>query len=307
MVDAFQMLGEYPAATIAHKLREIGDDEAAEFYEFQAARMLPVRPEGFFTPRRWLDTEHQFGFIPLFKPGADRFHPIVSASNIAPDPSLMHQRINIRLDRLYAHSYPPPLLHMGTPVHTILFTFEARNQVEGGSEAIACNQTYHARSGQGAAVAGSPIFIGLTVGTHGIDFKGKTVHIGNASDEQLVTALTSEVTVTGLSLLTTAQPALAPFIKLAQQLALMAGNRWKNTPIQRFQLGLDYDTGASGARLAIGSYVVAQVRRPDEIVWSDWSYDAETGTIVRTYLADGEEAYTLPHNTVIVRVSAYQE
>jgi hypothetical protein len=46
-------------------------------------------------------------------------------------------------------------------------------------------------------------------------------------------------------------------------------------------LGLDFETGATGARLAVGSYVVAQTEQPNDIVWSEWAYDAETGTIMR--------------------------
>jgi hypothetical protein len=307
MVEEFKMLGELPPAEIAQNLREIGDDEAAEFYEQQAAAGIHYIPEGIFTPRRWLDTQHQYGFIPPFEPGTKRFHPIISATNKPPDNSLENQRINIRLDWLKVHEYPPALISFGDNIHTILFTFEARNQVEGGSEPIAFNQTYRARTGQEAAVSGSPIFIGLTVGPNGISFSGETVNVGNSSDEKLISAMTSQATTTGLNLLTTAQPALAPFVSLAKELGILLGKRWRNTPVQKFWLGLDFDKGALGARLAVGSYVVAQVRRANEIIWSDWSYDMETGTIVRTNLAEGEEPYTLPYNTVVFRVSKYRE
>ena len=64
---------------------------------------------------------------------------------------------------------------------------------------------------------------------------------------------------------------------------------------------------ALGARLAIGSYIVVQVPRANEISWSDWSYDASLGTIVRTNLAEGEDAYILPYNAIVFRVSKYQE
>lgn len=307
MAEEFKMLGELPPTGIARKLREIGDDEAAEFYEQQADVAIPYLPEGLFSPRRWLDTQHQYGFIPLFEAGTQRFHPIISATNMPPDKSLQNQRINIRLDWLKVHEYPPPFISLGDNIHTILFTFEARNQVEEGSELIAFNQTYQARTGQDAAVSGSPIFIGLTVGPNGIRLLGETVNVGNSSDEKLISAMTSQATTTGLNLLTTAQPALAPFVSLAKELGILLGKRWKNTPVQKFWLGLDFEEGALGARLAIGSYIVAQVRRANEIVWSDWCYDVETGTIVRTNLAEGEEPYTLPYNTIVFRVSKYRE
>jgi hypothetical protein len=307
MVEEFKMLGEMPPAEIAQKLREIGDDEAAEFYEQQAAIRLQYIPEGIFTPRRWLDTQHQYGFIPSLEVGSERYHKIISATNMLPDHSLEKQRINIRLDWLRVYEYPPPLINLGDNIHTILFTFEAQNQVEGGSEPIAFNQTYHARTGQDVAVSGSPIFIGLTVGANGISFLCETINVGNSSDEKLVTAITSEATKAGLNLLTTAQPALAPFVSLAKKLSISLINRRKNTPVQKFSLGLDFDEGAPGTRLAIGSYIVAQVRRANDIVWSDWSYDTETGTIVRTNLAEGEEPYLLPFNAIVFRVSKYRE
>src|SRR6266481_9782688 len=113
MPEEFKMLGELPPAEIAQKLREIGDDEAAEFYELQAAKGVRSIPEGIFTPRRWLDTEHQYGFIPTFEPGPERFHKIISASNMLPDNLLANQRINIRLDWLRVYDYPPPLINFG--------------------------------------------------------------------------------------------------------------------------------------------------------------------------------------------------
>ncbi len=307
MVEEFKMLGELPPIEIAQKLREIGDDEAAAFYEQRVASGAHSIAEGIFTPRRWLDTQHQYGFIPLFEPSTKRFHQIISATNMSSDNSLENQRVNIRLDWLRAYEYPPPLISLGGNIHTILFTFEAQNQVEGGSEPIAFNQTYHARTGQDVAVSGSPIFIGLTVGANGISFLCETINVGNSSDEKLVIAITSEATKAGLNLLTTAQPALAPFISLAKELSVSLINRRKNVPVQKFSLGLDFDKGVPGARLAIGSYIVAQVRKANDIVWSDWSYDTEAGTIVRTNLAQDEESYLLPYNAIVFRVSKYRE
>jgi len=40
------------------KLREIGDHEAAEFYELQANQGFSFIPEGRFIPRKWLDTSY---------------------------------------------------------------------------------------------------------------------------------------------------------------------------------------------------------------------------------------------------------
>ncbi|HEY4388735.1 MAG TPA: hypothetical protein VGN34_30150 [Ktedonobacteraceae bacterium] len=298
MEETFQMLGELPPAEIAQKLREIGDDEAAEFYEQQAARGPSFIPEGRFIPHKWLDTAHQHGFIPLVEPGLERYHNIISATNMPPDASLLDQRVNIRLDWLRAYDYPRSFLNNEDNIHTILFTFEAKNQVEGGSEPLAFNQSYYARTGQDAAVVGHPIFIGLTIGPNGIGFAGETVNVSNSSDEQLVAAITSEAAQSGLSLLTTAQPALTPFVSLAKKLSVSLIHRRKNVGVQRFSLGLDFDSGATGARLAIGSYVVVQA---SGITWSDWCYDADSNTIC----SSSDKRKMIPYNTIIFRVSKY--
>ena len=196
---------------------------------------------------------------------------------------------------------------MGTNIHTILFSFEARNQVQGNSEAVAFNQTYEARSGQDAAVTGYPIFIGLTASPNGVAFSCRTVNVNNSTDQQLVKAINSETVTAGLSLLTTTQPALAPFVDVARALCVSLANHSKNAPVQKFVLGLDFDTGTAGARLAVGNYVVAQVARADEINWSDWKFDSETGTVVRINLAEGETPYSLPYNAIVFRVSPYAE
>ena len=55
--------------------------------------------------------------------------------------------------------------------------------------------------------------------------------------------------------------------------------------------------------------MVAQTARADDIVWSEWAYDAETGTIMRDpkSLAQGERPYPLPYNAFVFRVSRHTE
>ena len=109
------------------------------------------------------------------------------------------------------------MLNLGDNVHTILFTFEAHNQVEKGKEEpVAFNQLYKARVGQDAAVTGQPVFIGLTVGVNGVGFVCRTVNVSNSTDEEFVAIFNSETVTAGLSLLTTAQPALGPLTTLAR-------------------------------------------------------------------------------------------
>jgi hypothetical protein len=256
----------------------------------------------------WLNTQHQYGYIAPFVPGEKRYHPIVSASNMAADTSLQGERVNIRLDHLRVYQYPRPW-HSPANQHTILFSFEARNQVESAKEEpVAFNRLYQARTGQDAAVTGEPIFIGLTVGGNGLGFVCRTVNVANSSDEALVAIFESEAVTAGLSLLTIAQPALVPLTSLARGICETLAKNKRNVFVQQARLGLDFDTGATGARLAIGSYVVVQTARPDEIAWSEWAYDANTGAVTRhpDHLADGERPYPLPYNAFTFRVSRYQ-
>ncbi len=311
MTEELIPLGEQPPEVILEKLRELEGPESAERY---ARRLEPGRKglEGLFGDKPWLNTQHQYGFIPRYRPGQERYHKIVSASNM-PDgqalsyATLVDKRINIKLDYLRIHQYPPPLLSLGDNKHTILFNFEARNQVKEGAEAVAFNQTYEARSGQDVAVKGQPIFIGLNVGPQGVLFSCRTVNVSNSNDDSVVKAINSEAVSMGLNLLTTAQPALVPFVGVARGLWTSLAKHSQNTLVQRFTLGLDFEAGTTGAQLGIGSYVVAQVPRADEITWSEWKLDAENGTIVRADLAEGEETYSLPYNTVVFRVSPYEE
>jgi hypothetical protein len=305
MQKEFVPLGERPINEIISKLNEIGEVEVVS--KLNAYTKSPLASKSGRSIKPWLNTQHQYGFIPLYEPGSSRFHQIVSASNMQADESLRNQRINIKLGYLRVYEYPKPFIYFGKNKHIIYFTFEARNQIPNGGEPVAFNQTYEATSGQDAAVTGYPIFIGLNVGLNGVEFSCKTVNVGNTNDKELVNAIYSDAMTSGLNLLTTAQPVLAPFVGIARGLCVSLAERSKNVPVQKFALGLDFETGATGARLATGSYVVAQVERANEINWSDWKFDAETGTIVRTTLVDGVEPYPLPYNAIVFRVSKYLE
>lgn len=258
----------------------------------------------------WLNTQHQFGFIAPFTLGEKRYNPITSASNMLATDSLRGQRINIHLAYLRVYQYPTPLFNLHHSVHTILFTFEARNQlVTDKEESVAFNQIYKARAGQDAAVTGQPVFIGLTVGGNGVGFVCRTVNVSNSTDEEFVEIFNSEAVTAGLNLLSTAQPALGPLSTLARGLCVSLSTHNRNVPVQEVNLGLDFENGALGARLAVGSYVVAQTARAGDIDWSEWAYDVETGTIMRDpkCLAPGEKPYPLPYNAFVFRVSRFYE
>jgi hypothetical protein len=145
------------------------------------------------------------------------------------------------------------------------------------------------------------------VGPNGLSFSCKTVNIGNSSDQDLLQAINSEGAEKGLQLLTIAQPALGPLVGVARGICNVLAERSKNVAVQQFTLGLDFDDGSTGSRLSTGSYIVSQVPKADEISWNDWNYDSQTGAIVRKNLAPGEKTYVLPYNTIVFRISKFQE
>jgi hypothetical protein len=127
------------------------------------------------------------------------------------------------------------------------------------------------------------------------------MNVGNSSDKKLIEAISSPAMKQGLKLLTATQPALAPFVGIATGLFKSLKN--KNDVVHDFTLGLDFATGATGMRLAEGTYVVVQVPHPNTLTWSDWKYDVEHGTPVKVNLTVGEKQHVLHYNTLMFRVS----
>src|SRR5438552_3052239 len=102
--DDLPVLGKLPPEQAAAKLREVGEDEAADMLEMaQEAQVKSFemgRKEWWpFQDRPWQHTGHAFGYLAPSAPGNDplAIHP---AGNIAADPSLKHARIKITLNRL---------------------------------------------------------------------------------------------------------------------------------------------------------------------------------------------------------------
>ena len=72
MPEQFTVLGYQPYNVIAERLHEIGDHEAAQYYEAQAGNLASLE-EGGIWPRAWLNTQHQYGFLASSQPGSERF------------------------------------------------------------------------------------------------------------------------------------------------------------------------------------------------------------------------------------------
>lgn len=235
--------------------------------------------------------EHQIGYLGF---GASTGTSVTPAANIQPNKSL--KRIIVRLDHLYIHDYP------GRGARRIMFKFEAKNQLTStGEEDVTFSQIYDAMEQQGAPVIGFPIFIGLNVGPHGVGFQGGTINVENDSDRAALNFMNSGPFKNGLQLLTTAQPAIAPFAGTITGMTELILKRNENRKVQDFFLGLDFDENAAfGARLAEGNYIVVQAPS-SAFQWGDWTYDAESQRVLH------KTAKTMiPFNYVCFRVTKMQ-
>lgn len=272
MTDDDRMLGELPPAAIAEYLREIGDPKGAERFEKAAAQ-----PQGqgfaasFLGKDQYAYTGMVVGFIARDAGGPSG---IVDANAIDADPDLKNRRIKVTLDQFHVQSYP------GNGKHRILCEFAGQNQLIDEAEELKFALTLEANDGEGAGVSGKPIFMGLTVGDDGLNFRGQTVHVRSSTDDLVLEALNGEAFKNGLSLMTTMQPALKPFVSLATGVVKAAIKRRGNQRVYKFDIGLDFNKNNLSARLRRGSYVVVQTRDEDW-VWSNFEFVSATRTIKR--------------------------
>lgn len=293
------VLGKLRPAQAAEKLREVGEIKAAAALETAAeTKTFGVRGIWPFQDKPWQHTAHAFGYLAPAPPGSDTL-PIKHAGNIQADLSLKKSRVKITLDCLRVAAYP------GGGTHRILFDFYAQNQVPGNVEHLHFNATYRVLEGERAAILCYPIFVGLNVGTEGVAFKCYTINVKNDDDEALLGFLESDVFKTGLRLVSTAQPAIAPLSGMAVALTKSVASKHKNVPVQDFYLGLDFTNIATGARLATGSYLVVQIPESLRSVWdwNDWVYQPTSGQIVNK----DDPKKLIPYNYLVFSVSRYEE
>lgn len=296
--DDIKVIGEYDSHNLTTKLEEISSSDlelSKGLVQSKDADKL-LRFFGLIKQQPWMQATHKYGYIAPQQTGATEPQEIHHPGEITADSSLKNSRINIRLDRLRIHKYP------GDSTHNIMVNFAARNQVADSQETVTFSQTYRVGEGQTAGVAGYPIFMGLNVGAQGVAFEGSTVNVNNEADQAILAALESPPFQSGLSLLTTAQPAIAPFTEITIGVMKALANRTKNVPVQKFSLGLDFENAPMGIRLAEGNYIAAQVPSETAIEWHKWIYRPDIGTIV--HRADSSEM--LPFNYLVFRVSRYE-
>ncbi len=312
--DTVPVLGTLPPAELAAKLRAMGETATADAIEHALAGgeegavrgtgQFNLLPPGFSVgPFRgpipaYGHTAHAFGYLPPV-PAHHVPPPIEHAGNIKPDLTLRNARIKITLDLLRVADYP------GAGMHQVLFDFYGQNQVPGPPEDVHFNLTCRVQEGERAAVLGYPIFVGLNVGSEGVAFRCSIVNVKNEDDEKLIGFLDSDIFKAGLSLAATAQPALKPLSSMVVGLANWVATGHQNAKVQEFQLGLDFSTIGTRAKLAEGSYIVVQIPESFQIMWNwdDWVYRPSTGQIV----AKADLTTLIPYNYLIFGVSRYTE
>jgi len=193
---------------------------------------------------------------------------ITGISTVQADRSLVGQRIKITLDKFFVAKYP------GYGLHSVLCQFSGKNQVLGETEELSFAMRFDTRDNSSPAIAGAPIFMGLTVAPDGISFKGKTVNVKNSGDDMVMSILDTPTFKSGLTLLNTAQPALKPLTSLATATVSAIAKRNENAQIHTFELGLDFDGSATSARLRYVSYIVVQTDDGSNWDWSDYEWNA---------------------------------
>jgi hypothetical protein len=287
-----QSLGFRKPEKIAEYLRQIGDEDAA--LRFDGPQAAGQSMTSFFGgDDAWAHTGILLGFISPSPPNA-KLIDIENAHQIPADDTLKNTRIKIALERFWVQSYP------GWGKHTILCEFMGKNQIQGEAEEMRFALTTEANDRSAASISGSPIFLGVSVGQNGIAFEGRTVNVKSDRDETLLAALGSGPFRDGLALLTTAQPALKPFVGLAGSLVSSVLNRSKNKQIYYFRLGLDFANSNTSACLRHGSYVVVQGGETGWN-WGDYAYNPDSQEIVRK-----SDQTPIDYNYLMFRVSEFQ-
>jgi hypothetical protein len=300
--DGLSVLGKLPPAQAAAKLREVGEDEAANALEAAQSEEHPtfgIRDVFRFWPpdRVCQHTAHAFGYLAPAPLGSEPM-PIQHAGNMSADPTLRNSRIKVTLDGLGAADYP------GKGTHRVLFDFYAQNQLPGNVEEVHFNSTFRVYEGQRAAIIGYPIFLGLNVGSEGIAFRCFSVNVKNDDDEKFLGFLESDVFSKGLKLATSLQPAIQPLSQIAFGLTRSIAQRHRNVPVQDFYMGFDFSIIPTRARLAEGSYIAVQIPETLETVWQwgQWVYNPNNGQIVNKT----DPKQLIPYNYITFSISQYE-
>ncbi len=255
--DNSDSIGNLPAHEIAHYLRSIGDEEAAQRFAQKGASGQGLAAK-IFNLDQYAYTGAILGYIPEETSG--EMVNIQDATSMTGDVSLKGKRVKITLDKFYVESYP------GLGTHQVLCEFAGKNQATQASEEMRFALTTDVQDKSSAAISGKPLFVGVNVGNDGLALEGRTVNVRSSADEFVLSALNNDTFKNGLSLLASVQPALKPFSKLAESVVSGVVKRAQNLQVFQFSLGLDFSSTSTSAKLRRGSYVVVQ---GEDSLW-DW-------------------------------------
>jgi hypothetical protein len=266
LFNAENSLGRKSRSEIASYLTDIGNlDEARHFHDGAVAG------QSFGIKRPYEHTGCILGYIFEAKNLASASQ-IVSTSQIAGDESLIDQRIKITLDKFYIDTYP------GFGTHTVLCEFSGKNQVPEDVEELRFALRFKSNDKAAAPISGAPIFMGVNVSRDGIAFEGRAVNVSSSADESLIATFDSPAFKAGLTLLTSAQPALKPFSSLASSVVSTVASRSKNTQVHNFNLGLDFGQGSTSVRLKTGSYIIVQTDSSNWN-WNDFEWRRDSNSL----------------------------
>lgn len=257
-------LGSSTPEQIAQYLIDIGDEDEAKYFIGGAGGQAAA----YFT-RCYAHTGMVIGYIPPGQVTTD----IVGLSAVKADTSLVGKRIKVTLDKFFVARYP------GTGEHTVLCEFLGKNQAQGETEELSFAMTFKARDNASPSIAGSPIFMGLTVGPDGVSFKGRIVNVRSSTDNLVLATLETPAFKNGLKLLDTVQPALKPLTGLAHSMVSAVMKRSANRQVHEFELGLDFAGSATSARLRHGSYIVVQTDESNGWDWSKYKWNTDSMSI----------------------------
>lgn len=292
-------LGSADNTTIADYLQLIGSRRKAE-------ELLPGGASGNWLGsnlnKPWQATGMVVGYISPGQTGNQV--PVTSAAAMEGDRALISTRVKISLDRFFVQEYP------GSGTHKILCEFAGKNQVISNSRADKKSKdaeemrfafNTQANDNAPASVSGHPIFLGVVVGSDGLSFEGRTVNVGSKINDAVQKMLGSPIFKNGLSLMTSAQPALKPFVGLAGSVVEAVAKSRGNYQVHNFNLGLDFSENVTSAKLRHGSYVIIQTNQTDWD-WNNthWSPDA-------LCLIDCRTGKSVEANYLILGVSPFSE
>ncbi|MEJ8476430.1 hypothetical protein [Roseibium algae] len=282
-------IGNKSPSTIKSYLESIGDQAALQelFPNGGVGQGLGINWGG----QVWGHTGFICGYLPPVT--EEKLSKIESALTLKPDLDLVNTRVKITLEKFWVHNYP------GFGTHQILCEFTGKNQLENEPEELRFALTANAKDGASAAIAGSPIFLGVSVGQNGIAFEGKTINVASKSDENILSAIGSGPFKEGLGLLTKAQPALRPFVSLTSSVVQSVLSRAKNKQVFEFKLGLDFANSQTSVPLRKGSFIVVQAD-PTTWDWDTLAWNTDSGQVVVRSTKTPVE-----YNYLVFRVSSY--